>query len=135
MEYIWLILAIILVVVEISVPTLVSVWFAISAAVVFLIALYIESILIEILIFVILSVILLILTKPFVEKVMQNKGKIESRIYGKKVKIEKEAEHGKYEVYLDGKYWYAISDEELKVGDSAIVEKIEGNKLIIKREE
>ena len=42
-------------------------------------------------------------------------------------------ENGNYTVYSEGKYWDCISDEKLEVGERVYVEKIEGNKLVLKK--
>lgn len=130
---IWLALFIIFVIIEVSFPALVSIWFAISAMVLTLLSGRINNLLYEFYIFIGLSLVLLILTKPIVKKITSKKNPIDERIFGQRVKILKVSNENIYEVKLDGKHWKAICEETLQVGDYGIVEKYEGNKLVLKK--
>jgi len=130
---IWLALFIIFVIIEVSFPALVSIWFAISAMVLTLLSGRINNLLYEFYIFIGLSLVLLILTKPIVKKITSKKNPIDERIFGQRVKVLKVSNENIYEVKLDGKHWKAICDEALQVGDYGIVEKYEGNKLVLKK--
>ncbi|MFK4784445.1 NfeD family protein [Fusobacterium sp. MFO224] len=130
---IWLVLFIVFSIIEIAFPALVSIWFAIAAMILTIIAGRINNLLYEFYIFIGLSLALLIFTKPLVKKLLKKRNPIENRIYGQKVKIMKVVNHDLYEVKLDGKHWKAICNEELKVGDYGIVREISGNKLILEK--
>ena len=130
---IWLVLFIVFSIIEIAFPALVSIWFAIAAMILTIIAGRINNLLYEFYIFIGLSLALLIFKKPLVKKLLKKRNPIENRIYGQKVKIMKVVNHDLYEVKLDGKHWKAICNEELKVGDYGIVREISGNKLILEK--
>lgn len=130
---IWFVLFIVFAGIEIAFPTLVSIWFAIAAMILTIIAGRINNLLYEFYIFIGISLALLILTKPFVKKLLNKKNPIESRIYGQKVKILKVLNHDLYEVKLDGKHWKAVCNEKLNINDCGIVKEITGNKLILEK--
>jgi len=129
----WFLLTLVFIGVELVVPALVSIWFAFAAAILTLISGMIKSPINEFYIFVGLSGFFLILTRPIAKKLLEKRKPIESRIFGQDVKISKKIEIDLYEVKLDGKYWRATCDEILEVGDTGVVERVEGNKLILKK--
>jgi membrane protein implicated in regulation of membrane protease activity len=127
----WFILTVVFIGIEIAVPALVSIWFACAALILTLISKMVENSINEFYIFVVLSGIFLILTRPISKKLLEKRKPLESRIIGQEVKILKKIDENLYEVKLDGKYWKAICSKELEVGEHGIVEKIEGNKLVL----
>ncbi len=129
----WFLLTIIFVGVELALPALVSIWFAFAAIILTLISGMIKNPMNEFYIFVGLSGLFLILTRPIVRKLLEKRKPIENRIFGQDVEISKEIEADLYEVRLDGKYWRAACDEKLEVGDTGVVKRVEGNKLILKK--
>ena len=129
----WFLLTLVFIGIELSVPTFVSIWFAFAAIILTLISGMIKNPMNEFYIFVGLSGFFLILTRPIVKKLLEKRKPIESRIFGQEVKISKEIEGDLYEVKLDGKYWRATCDKKLEVGDLGVVERLEGNKLILKK--
>ena len=57
------------------------------------------------------------------------------RVIGKVVEVTKEIKSNEYgEVVVFGTVWLAASDKNHKVGSKVVVQKIEGNKLIVKEE-
>jgi len=129
----WFVVMIIFIGIELTVPALVSIWFACAALILTLTSGLIKSPINEFYVFVVLSGIFLILTRPIVKKLLAKRKPIENRILGKHVKILKKIDENLYEVKLDGKYWKATCDEDLEVGEHRVVEKIEGNKLVLKK--
>ncbi|MGB6127336.1 MAG: NfeD family protein [Psychrilyobacter sp.] len=129
----WFLLTIVFIGIELAVPALVSIWFAFAAIILTLISGIVKNPINEFYIFVGLSGLFLVLTRPIAKKLLEKRKPIESRIFGQNVEIYKEIELNLYEVKLDGKYWRAICDEKLEVGDKGVVEKVEGNKLILKK--
>ena len=69
----WLILCIILIVFEVVTIQLVSIWFAIGAAVSFFAALYGASMNVQVTLFIVVSIIFLCVTKPFTTKLLKHK--------------------------------------------------------------
>lgn len=129
----WFLLTIVFIGVELAAPALVSIWFAFAAIILTLISGMIKNPINEFYIFVGLSGFFLILTRPIAKKLLEKRKPIESRIFGQDVEISKKIEADLYEVKLDGKYWRATCDEKLEVGDAGVVERVEGNKLILKK--
>ena len=113
---------------------LVSIWFACGAFVTMFFTRFPLSY--QLYIFVLVSGLSLAFIRRFAVKHMKGKSHELDRITSQCVKIEKIQLRGEIPIYtvrLDGKYWEAICDEKLEVGDIAEVEKIEGNKLILVR--
>lgn len=129
----WLVLTVLFIGIEIWIPALISVWFALAAMVLTLISGSINNPMNEFYAFIVLSGVFLALTRPVVKKVMIKRKPIEERIFGQKVSVIREIEKNLYEVKLDGKYWRGVCEEKLEVGDIGVVKKIEGNKLILKK--
>jgi len=133
--YIWMALTIVFAVGELMAPGLVSIWFALSAGILTLTARFIESPLNQVYLFIALSSFFLIVTRPLSKKLLSKREyKLEDRIIGQTVVIERVLDNGIYEVKLDGKHWKAICTEELSEGSRARVLRIEGIKLILEKE-
>ena len=133
--YIWLLMTIIFGVGEMLAPGLISIWFALSAGILTLVARFIESPFNQAYLFITLSLIFLMGTRPLSKRVLSKRNyKLEDRIIGQVVIIEEVLEDGRYEVMLDGKHWKAICNEKLEKGNKACVLRIEGIKLILEKE-
>lgn len=130
--WIWFGLGILFLGIEMLSFGLVSVWFACGAFVaIFFSSFSLSS---QIYIFISVSALSLIFIRRVAMKYMKGRSKELDRITGKDVKIEKIQLRGEipiYSVRLDGKYWEAISSDQLNIGEIAEVEKIEGNKLVL----
>lgn len=113
---------------------LISIWFAIGAFItMFFTHLPMEY---QLYIFIAISGLSLLLIRKTVLVHLKGKGKELDRITKSKVKIEgieKRGNENIYTVKLDGKLWEAISEDELSLEEIAQVEKIHGNKLILKK--
>ena len=137
MSLIWLIAFLGLLLVEFLTVGLVSIWFAVGALGALITSFITESVLIQTIVFVIVSVITLIVTKPLMKKfkVTNFEPTNSDRVIGKVVEVTKEIKSNEYgEVVVFGTVWLAASDKNHKVGSKVVVQKIEGNKLIVKEE-
>lgn len=139
-SYIWLIIMAVMIIVEISAPGLVSIWFAAGALAAYVSALLGASTAIQVMAFVLVSVVLLLLTRPLAKKFINeraaktNKDTIPGRMAIVTEEINNLAATG--HVTIDGLPWTAraASEEEIiPVGEEVVVEKIEGVKCIVKR--
>ncbi|WP_408071043.1 NfeD family protein [Butyrivibrio sp. JL13D10] len=136
----WLILTVILAVSEILTLGLTTIWFALGALAAFLSCLMGASVPLQIVIFIIVSVIALLLVRPISLKLLGGKivkTNIDALI-GRKVNVSKEIDNIKEtgNVILDGTTWNARSFEDdvvISSGETVVIEKVEGNKLIVKR--
>lgn len=128
--YIWLVLFTILSVIEILTINLVTLWFALSALIVFLLNLIFGKLESSYLIFSILSMLFLILLKPIFKKYFLNINKIRIGDVGTEVIIVK-IENDEYVVKYKGGEWTALSKNKYEVGEKVKIISFEGNKIII----
>ncbi len=141
MQWFWLALAIALVVIELSTTQLISIWFAIGAGVTALVKVLAPNIGIpwQALIFVGVSTALFLATRPFVKKLMANRGKEHETnlelIVGKEAVVTEDIDNikGTGAVKINGLEWSArtADGEEILVGEIVLVKEIKGNKLIV----
>ena len=83
--YIWLLLAVILGIIEISTTNLVSIWFVISSLLAMVSSLFTDNILIQIAIFVLVGVLLMPISRKLYSKIKMNNSKTNiDRIIGMK---------------------------------------------------
>ena len=137
MEF-WIITIILLIVLEAISINLTSIWFVISGIVSLILSFFIDSFIIQFSVFVILGVILLITTKPFLKKFLKvnNEKTNFDRVVGMKGIVTSKIEPLKVgEVKVDGKRWSAVSDCVIEQDEVVDILKIEGVKLIVKKEE
>ena len=135
----WAILSGIMAILEIIIPGLVTIWFALSALMVRFLSNFIGDSLIQFLIFAVLSIIFLIFTRPVLRKYieLQRKTNFDSSMKGMDVKVERVVDARKaekeYEVKFKGSIWTATSEEFFKAGDIVRIKSFEGNKIILER--
>jgi len=137
MFYLWLSIAIILAVLEMSTVSLVSIWYIISSLVAMILSLFIDNVLIQVSIFVIGGTILLILTKDAVKKILPEKTKTNiDRIIGMQGTVTKKiTKKVPGEVKVDGKHWTATADENIATDSTVEILEINSTKLKVKRME
>ena len=128
--YIWLVLFTILSVIEILTINLVTLWFALSALIVFLLNLIFGKLESSYLIFSILSMLFLLLLKPIFKKYFLNINKTRIGDVGTEVIIVK-IENDEYVVKYKGGEWMALSKNKYEVGEKVKIISFEGNKIII----
>lgn len=139
MFFIWLIIMIVAVIVEIATTDLTSIWFAVGAfgSLIFSIFLKDRFIYIQIIIFACLSLITILILKPIIKKHIDSP-KIATNIdamIGKTVLVESDISPlSPGTVKAEGIVWTAESNEESFVaGDLVIISEIKGNTLIVKK--
>ena len=133
----WLSLIIVLTIVELSTISLVSIWFIASALVSLIVSFFTDSVIIQFSIFVILGVILLITTKPILDKYIKPKSvktNLDKVVGMHGIVTEKITKNKIGEVKVDGKRWSAKADKTINVDEEVVIEKIEGVKLIVRKE-
>lgn len=133
----WLCLVIVLSIIEIATINLLTVWFVLSGIVTLILSFFIEDVAILSTVFAILGIILMIITRPIIKKLQ--KGNLEKtnleRIIGATGIVTEEIKKNTIgEVKVDGKRWSAISNKKIEVGEEIVVEKIEGVKLVVRKE-
>lgn len=134
----WLVIFVILLIVELSTVSLVSIWFAIGALAAGLVAYFIDNMMIQIAVFIIVSVISLLLTNKFVSKIRKSDVIPTNldRVIGKiGIVTEEISKLEPGEVKVDGKRWSAVSTKKIKVGRKVEILSIDGVKLHVKEVE
>lgn len=135
MSSFWMIVFIVLILIELTTVSLVSIWFAIGAFVSFAASFWIDSQSIQIGIFVVVSFISLLLTKSFVKRVRKrpiSRTNLD-RVIGKiGIVTEDITKLEPGEVKIDGKRWSAISTKKIKKDSKVEILSIDGVKLNVK---
>ena len=134
----WLVLVIVLSFVEIATVSLVSIWFVASGIVAMILSFFIEDTAIITTIFILLGIFLLVISRPIVNKLRSkdNEKTNLDRIIGETAIVTEDIKKNVVgEVKVDGKRWSAVSKEKCLKGDTVKVLKIDGVKLIVKKEE
>lgn len=137
MSLIWVIAFLGLLLVEFLTVGLVSIWFAVGALAALITSFLTESVLIQTIVFVVVSIVTLFVTQPLIKKFKITKFEPTNsdRAIGKTVEVTKEIKPNEYgEVVVFGVTWLAASEKKIGVGEKVVVQKIEGNKLIVKKE-
>ena len=130
----WFLVGVFFLVIEAFSFGLIAIWFAIGAFLT--IPFYQLSIYTQFYIFVIFSFLLFFLVRNIAKKHMLGKSKELNGIVGKLVEIQGITQKGNltlYTVFLDGKTWGAISEDSFELNEKAVVVRIEGNKLVLKK--
>ena len=134
----WLVVVLICAFLEAITVNLVTIWFIVSGLVAMVVSLFTDSLVIQMGVFVILGVLLLITTrKPLQRMVNVYKEKTNlDRIYNMTgIVTEKISKNKPGVVKVDGKYWTAVSDEEISVDSIVSVLEINSTKLKVKKVE
>ncbi len=133
----WLIALAVFLVIEIITLGLTTIWFAGGSLVAFVLALCNVPVLIQVTVFLIVSILLLVITRPVIEKKLnesRTKTNVNS-ILGKEGKVTETIDNINQTgtVVINGLEWTArsINDEVVSEGSSVIVEEIRGVKVIV----
>ena len=137
---IWLIIAIVLAIVELSTMGLVTIWFAIGAVVSMIFALLGGNIWVQLISFIVVSTVILVAVRPLAEKYVNRsikKTNIDA-VVGRKLiaKTDIDNLHGMGKVDFEGSTWIAQSSNDeitISAGEEVRVVKVVGAKLIVER--
>ncbi|MBQ2569533.1 MAG: NfeD family protein [Ruminococcus sp.] len=139
MAYVWIALAIVMVLVEITTVQLVSVWFMVGALCAALTTLFTDSIVIQLAVFVGVSLLALLVTRPLVRRLKENRVQLRTnidRLPGEKGVMLKPVENTESvgQAKVLGKVWSVKTDNPpLKEGDTVRVIAVDGVKLIVEK--
>ena len=138
MEFGWLIVILVFLIIEGMTTNLVTIWFAFGALCAFISSYFTNNIIIELIVFIVFTILSLIFTKPILDKYIK-KDTIKTNIdmiIGKTGIVTEDITPLKCgRVKLQGKSFMAISDKEIKKDKKVEVLKIEGVKVIVKEKE
>jgi len=133
----WFAIIIIASVIEFSTTDLTSIWFAGGALVSFIVALiWPAAIVAQIVVFIVATAILIFEVRPAVKGYLtKNDVKTNAdRVIGKIAVCTKAFKTGdRGEVKIDGKYWTAVSNEDISLNDKVEVLSIDGVKLVVRK--
>ena len=137
MFWIWILLFLIFLIIEVATVSLVSIWFCGGALAAMISTYFTDSLFAQILVFIIVSVLLLLILKPLFKNF---RGKKEytnyGRVIGKTGIVIKEISPDNYgQVKVDGSVWTAKSDKKIKEEEKVKVLDVEGVKLIVEKED
>ena len=138
---VWLVAAIIFLIIEALSVQLISIWLAGCAIVAMVLALLNVNFWIQVLVFAIVSLLLIILTRPLVKRILSKNVEATNadRSIGKEAAVTSEINNvlGKGQVNRAGQIWSARSSDDsvINEGETVIVEKIDGVKLIVSRKQ
>lgn len=139
MEYwiIWLLVVFLLSFIEVITVNLITIWFVASSIVALVVSFFVDSFTIQFLVFGILGIILLLTTRKSLKRIFDTEQVRTNadRVIGMTGVVTEEIKKNIVgEVKVDGKKWSAISESTIKVDEEVIIEKIDGVKLVVKKE-
>ncbi len=136
--WLWLIAAIIFVIIEALTLGLVTIWFAVGALAAFFVAWLGFSLQTQITFFIVSSFVLLYLTGPIARKYLKigtTKTNVQALINELGIVREKIEQVKQGQIEVKGQFWAAraSTDEDIEVDERVVVQKIEGNTLIVRK--
>lgn len=135
MFWIWLVIIIFLVFIEIITVNLTTIWFVVSGLIALVLSFFIDTFEIQFATFVIGGIILLFTTRPYLVRKLQVKEVKTNldRVIGMQGVVTMEiTKLNPGEVKVDGKLWIAIADKKIKKDTVIEVLNIDGVKLKVK---
>lgn len=140
LEAVWLILAIVLSLIEAATVQLVSIWFACGAVCAMLTAFITDSLLIQATVFVISSALFLVVSRKYVERTLKNKLATNSdSLIGRSAILKESVDNDRCTgaIRINDVVWTARSEngEHIGEGERVKIVKIEGVKLIVRKED
>ena len=139
MTAVWVVLMIGFLVVEGIAPGLVSIWFALGALAALISALLGAQIWLQAVWFIVISVLALVITRPLAKKYVNSRTQATNAdmLIGQECIVTETIDklHGTGAVSVAGKVWTARADDPERIiekGSVAVIERIEGVKLIVK---
>lgn len=132
---IWIILAVIFFILELATTTFFLVWLGIGSLAAALTSYLRYPTQIQILIFLIIGILLIILARPLLQKTLTKTPNTRvgtERVIGQEVTVtQKITPNHAGKIITSGDIWTAISQETIEIGETAIVDKIDGTKLMV----
>lgn len=132
MFYVWLTIVILLTLIEVMTVNLTTIWFVVSGLIALGVSFITDIFIIQFACFVILGIFFLIISKPFVKRVLNKRMEKTNvdRIVGMTGIVVKDIDDiNNGEVKVDGKIWTAYSDEKLKCNEKVQVLEINSSKI------
>lgn len=140
-SYIWLAVVVVLIIIEAGTVNLVSIWFALGALVSLILSFFVDNIYIQAAVFIAISIAALLVTRPFVKRVLIKKKEKTNfdRIIGSEGLVTEEINNllGTGYIIVEGMEWKAKTENEeiLCKGDKVKILRIEGAKVFVEKVE
>ena len=136
----WLVIAILFVVVEISTVTLTSIWFAAGALAALVVAMFNGGTVLQIVVFILVTIVMLFATRPWAKKFVNGK-KVRTnvdRVIGEEVCVKERVSNLDQTgmAVVNGQEWTVrtVNDKEIiEQGELVRIIRISGVKLIVER--
>jgi len=138
MTWVWLIVILISLIVEVLTQQLVSVWFAAAGLISFVVALKNGAVALQWTLFVIFSLLFMVLIRKYAKNWLTPTVEATNvdRYLGREAQVVRAPEkNGRGEVKIDGVEWTAVweyPDNMVETGDPVEIVGVEGSKLIVK---
>lgn len=136
MAIIWILISIFLLLVEFMTVKIIYIWYSLSALISLIIAFNSKNFLLQFILFIVLGMVFNVLFRDKLINYLKNKKVIinTDKLIGKECIVTKEIKESSYgEVKVNKKKWAAYSTDHLKLDSKAIVEKIEGVRLKVRK--
>ena len=136
MAIIWILISIFLLLVEFMTVKIIYIWYSLSALISLIIAFNNKNFLLQFILFIVLGMVFNVLFRDKLINYLKNKKVIinTDKLIGKECIVTKEIKESSYgEVKVNKKKWAAYSTDNLKIDSKAIVEKIEGVRLKVRK--
>ena len=136
MAIIWILISIFLLLVEFMTVKIIYIWYSLSALISLIIAFNNKNFLLQFILFIVLGMVFNVLFRDKLINYLKNKKVIinTDKLIGKECIVTKEIKEVSYgEVKVNKKKWAAYSNDHLKIDSKAIVEKIEGVRLKVRK--
>ena len=138
MAYMWLIIIILLIIVEVMTINLTTIWFVISGLFALLLSFFTDNFFIQFFVFTIGGIVLLIVTRPILKNIIKEKKESTNldRVIGMTgIVTEKIKQNATGEVKVDGKRWTAFANQNIDTNSTVKVLEIDGVKLKVEKVE
>ena len=132
---IWILIAIVFILLELTTNTFVLLWFGIGAVAAAVLNYLGFDIYIQFIVFVVVSVILIISTRKFANRITPESSKktTAERLIGKKAKVLRQIDDNTFVVSVGGEEWSAHTNDSVDIGGNVKVVGINSIILIIER--
>ncbi len=137
-EILWIVAMIVFAAVELCTYNMITIWFVLGSVAAFVTSLVGATVGIQLWVFVAVSIVALIATKPLVSKKLSSAhiSTNADRIIGMKAVVIEDINQDKFagKVKVAGQEWSAVTSdgETISAGNTVVVEKIDGVKLVVK---
>ena len=138
MSIVWFVIIVATIIIEILTVDLTTIWFTVGAIISLILAAFNVPVIIQIIVFLVVSIVLIATVGKWTRRFFNKKTTPTniSEAIGQEIVILKDADEFHYgEGKYRGLFWTIAVEhgESVKVGDVAVVEKVDGNKLVVKK--